>query len=30
MNTQDLSPAEILQMILGEFDTENNTEGWPG
>lgn len=26
MNTQDLSTAEILQMILGEFDIENNTE----
>lgn len=26
MNTQDLSTAEILQMILGEFDMENNTD----
>lgn len=26
MNTQDLSTAEILEMILGEFDIENNTE----
>lgn len=26
MNTQDLSTAEILQMILGDFDTESNTE----
>ena len=26
MNTQDLSTAEIMEMILGEFDIENNTE----
>jgi len=26
MNTQELSTAEILEMILGEFDIDNNTE----
>ena len=26
MTAQHLSPAEIMQMILGEFDTESNTE----
>ncbi len=26
MTTQQLSTAEILEMILGEFDIENNTE----
>lgn len=26
MNKQDLSTAEIMEMILGEFDTESNTE----
>lgn len=26
MNTQELSTAEILEMILGEFDIESNTE----
>lgn len=26
MNTQDLTTSEILQMILGDFDTESNTE----
>lgn len=26
MSTQDLSSLEILQMILGDFDTESNTE----
>lgn len=26
MSTQDLTTAEILEMILGDFDTESNTE----
>ena len=26
MSQQDLSTSELIQMILGEFDTESNTE----